>query len=134
MNNTFWNNDTLQWGNGEMQLRWRTSNCVIRRNILFTGAVNFLVTVPVSAANNVGNTFDYNLYYSATGSAGAQWIWNNVTRTGFSAWKSASGHDAHSLFANPQFISTGTNANLNLKPTSPAIVDGTAAYGAGTVQ
>jgi hypothetical protein len=120
-NNTFWNNDTLQWGNGEMQLRWRTSNCVIRNNILFTGAVNFLVTVPVSQANNVNNSFDSNLYYSSAGAAGAQWIWNNITLTGFSAWTSASRQDAHSLFANPQFISTGRDPDLDVKATSPAL-------------
>jgi hypothetical protein len=131
-NNTFWNNDTLQWGNGEVQLRWRTSNCVIERNILFTGAVNFLVTVPVSAGNNVRNTLDNNLYYSAAGANAAQWSWNNISRTGFAAWKSASGQDAHSLFADPQFISTGTNPNFNLQPSSPAMVGGAPAYGAGS--
>src|SRR5207302_10628305 len=26
--NTFYKNDTLQWGNGEVQIRFRTSNCV----------------------------------------------------------------------------------------------------------
>jgi hypothetical protein len=121
INNTFWNDDTLQWGNGEMQLRWRTSNCVIRQNILYTGAVNFLVTVPVAAANNVDNSFDSNLYYSAAGSTGARWIWNNVTLTAFAAWKSASKQDAQSIFANPQFISTGANTDLDLQSTSPAI-------------
>ena len=120
-NNTFWNNDTLQWGNGEMQLRWRTSNCVINNNILYTGRVNFLVTIPVSASDNINNTFDSNLYYSAAGTAGAQWIWNNVTLTGFSAWTSASQQDADSVFANPQFVSTVRVPDLNVKPTSPAI-------------
>jgi hypothetical protein len=120
-NNTFWNDDTLQWGNGEIQLRWRTSNCAIHNNILYTGAINTLVTIPVSAADNINNTFDTNLYYSSTGPANAQWIWNNTTLTGFSAWTSTSQQDAHSLFANPQFINTTPPANLNLKPTSPAI-------------
>ena len=119
--NTFWNNDTLQWGNGEMQLRWRTSNCVIDNNILFTGAVNFLVTVPVSAANNINNSFDSNLYYSTAGSTGAQWMWNNITLTGFSAWTSASQQDAHSLFANPDFVSMGRDPDLGVKAGSPAV-------------
>jgi hypothetical protein len=121
VNNTFWNNDTLQWGNGEMQLRWRTSGCVIRQNILFAGAVNTLVTIPVAAANNVNNTFNDNVYYSAAGSGGAQWIWNNVGLTGFAAWKATSRQDAQSIFANPQFISTGANPDLDLQSSSPAI-------------
>jgi len=120
-NNTFWNDDTLQWGNGEMQLRWRTSNCVFHRNILFTGAVNFLVTVPVSSANNVNNSFDSNLYYSHAGSTAAQWSWNSITVTGFPAWQSASQQDADSLFADPQFISTGPYPDLDLQAVSPAI-------------
>jgi hypothetical protein len=119
--NTFWNNDTLQFGNGEMQLRWRTSGCAISQSILYTGSVNLLVTVPVSAANNTGNLFNSNLYYSAAGSTGAQWIWNNVTLTGFTAWKSASKQDSQSVFANPQFISTGTNPDLDVQSTSPAV-------------
>jgi hypothetical protein len=104
-----------------MQLRWRTSDCLIHRNILFTGAVNTLVTIPVGAANNVSNTFNDNVYYSAAGSANSQWIWNNVALTGFAAWQSRSGQDAQSLFANPQFVSTGANPDLDLQSSSPAI-------------
>ena len=99
--NTFWHDDTLQWGIGEMQLRWRTSKCAISNNTMVAGPGNYLVTVPVSAANNVANSLDYNDYYSAAGSAAAQWIWNNRTCTGFAAWKSVSLQDAHSRFANP---------------------------------
>jgi hypothetical protein len=79
------------------------------------------VTVPVSAANNISNTFDDNVYYAASGSASAQWSWNNATETGFAKWKSASKQDAHSVFANPQFIQTGTNPDLDVKSTSPAV-------------
>jgi hypothetical protein len=119
--NTFWNDDTLQWGNGEVQLRWRTSNCAIHNNILSTGLVNLLVTIPVGPSDNVNNTFDSNLYYSTAGAANAQWIWNNVTLTGLPAWTAASQQDAHSLFANPQFISTTRIPDLDVKPASPAL-------------
>jgi len=127
-NNTFWNNDTLQWGNGELQLRWRTSNCVFRNNLFFNGAENTLVTIPVSAANNVNNSFDYNLYECAAGSALASWSWNNQACTGFAAWKSASGKDANARFADPKFIATGTSPNLHLQLNSPAIDAGDPAF------
>lgn len=126
--NTFWNNDTLNWGNGEIQLRYRTSNCTFRHNILFTGASNWLVTVPVAASHNVNNTFDRNLYYSAAGASSARWKWNNTTRTGFAVWKSASGQDANSLFADPRFRSTGAAPDLHIKPDSPAVDAGDPAY------
>lgn len=121
-NNTFFQNDTLGWSNGEAQLRFRTSNCTFRNNVFSAGAQALLVTMPVSAANNVGNRFDYDLYFAAAGSTAAQWSWNNTTRTGFAAWKSASAQDSHSLFADPKFVSTSTaTLNLHLRLDSPAI-------------
>jgi Right handed beta helix region len=58
--NTFFENDTLHWGNGEARLRFRTSNCVIQGNVFYSGPDNLFITVP--AANNVNDTFNCNLY------------------------------------------------------------------------
>ena len=105
--NTFYQNDTLQWGNGEVQLRYRTSNCVLKNNVIYGGAGNYLVTVPVSAANNVNNVLDDNTYYAAAGANKTLWIWNNKQVTGFAAWKTVSGQDADSQFAQtPPSVST----------------------------
>ena len=97
--NTFYQNDTLGDGNGEMQLRFRTSNCTITSNMIYAGAAGLLVTVPVAAANNVKNTLDDNVYYAKVGAAKTTWSWNNRPVTGFANWKTVSGQDAHSSFA-----------------------------------
>jgi hypothetical protein len=120
INNSFFDDDRLQWDNGEIQLRWRTSNCAITQNIMYGSPDGCLVTVPVSAPNNTGNTFDYNLYYSTSNSL--QWSWNNATVTTLSAWQSASAQDTHSMFANPDYlVTTGTLPNLHIQEGSPAI-------------
>ena len=97
--NTFDQNDTLQADNGEAQLRYRTTNCVLRGNTFYSGAGNWLITVPVSAANNINNRLDDNVYYSGAGADAARWSWNNQQQTGFNAWRSVSGQDADSAFA-----------------------------------
>jgi len=129
-NNSFWNDDLLGWGNGEIQLRWRTSNCSFKQNILFAGASGWVVTVPVSSANNSNNSFDYNLCHAAAKGVAkpAQWVWNNATFAGFAAWQTGSGQDAHSLFADPQYISTGAAPNLHLQAASPAVNAGDPAF------
>ncbi len=125
--NTFYNNDTLNEGNGEVQLRFRTTNCVFRSNIFYSGPGHLLITVPVQAENNVNNRFDYNLYFSTNG-ANAEWSWNRKTATGFAAWQKTSGQDAHSHFLDPQFVLTGATPDLHLKPASPAINAGYPTY------
>ena len=130
--NTFYKNDTLQWDNGEAQLRYRTSNCAFRGNIFYSGSGNWLISMPVSSSNNVNNKLDYNLYYSGAGTNSALWSWNNTKRTGFSAWKSGSGQDASSLFADPRFVSTGTTPDFHLRLDSPAIDVGDPAFAAAS--
>ncbi len=119
--NTFYQDDTLAQGNGEIQLRWRTTHCSVRGNVFSSLPGNPLATVPVTAADNVGNAFDDNLYYSTAGATASQWSWNNVTLTGFEAWKSVSHQDAASLFADPLFVRTGPTPDLHLQAGSPAI-------------
>lgn len=123
--NTFRGNDTLGWDNGEIQLRFRTSGCSFRNNIFSAGASGWLVTVPVSAVNNVNNTFDFNLFHSATD---PHWKWNNSAKATFAAWKSASGQDAHSLFADPAFASANPAPDVHLQLTSPAVNAGDPAF------
>jgi len=117
--NTFYYNDTLLWSIGEAQLRYRTTNCVLRGNVFYSGPGNWLVSVPVSAGNNVNNQLDYNLYYTEVGSG--IWSWNNTQRNSITTWATASSQDAHSFFGNPQFVSTGVVPDLHLRLDSPVI-------------
>jgi hypothetical protein len=126
--NTCYNDDTMAQDNGEVQIRFRTSHCVFRDNIFCGGPDTLLVTVPVAAEDNVGNAFDYNLYYSPAGDDPATWIWNKARLHGFAAWKSGSGQDAHSLFADPKFIRTSGAPDLHLQPGSPARQAGDPAF------
>ncbi len=119
LNNSFFDDDRLGWDNGEIQLRWRTSNCVIDQNILYGSPDGCLVTVPVSAANNVNNLLDYNLYYSTARSL--QWVWNNESAATLAAWQTVSGRDQHSSLANPDYISATSKPNLHIEAGSPAI-------------
>jgi Right handed beta helix region len=128
-NNSFFQNDTLAWSNGEIQMRWRTSNCVFRDNILYASSQNLLVSVPVSGTNNVNNTFDYNLYYCDSGSASSGWSWNKQACTGLAAWKATSGQDGHAAFLNPLFVNTApASINLHLQLDSPAVDAGDPAF------
>ena len=122
--NTFFRNDTLRWQIGEAQLRFRTSNCVIRGNIFHSGRRKWLVTMPVSAVHNVNNRLDYNLYYSDAGKQSALWSWNNQKQVGFAAWRRASAQDIGSRFADPRFVSRTTPVDLHLQPASPAVGSG----------
>jgi hypothetical protein len=100
-NNSFSDDDTLQWGNGEIQLRWRTFNCVLAHNTISAGPDNLLITIPVSATNNRHTRLDDNQYRAPADPASAQWIWDNITCDSFAAWQSRSKQDAHSLFEDP---------------------------------
>jgi hypothetical protein len=65
---------------------------------------------------------DYNVYYSSAG-ADSQWIWEKKAYTGFASYQAGSGEDAHSYFADPEFLSI-TTPNLHVKAASVAVNDG----------
>ncbi|MDH4471422.1 MAG: T9SS type A sorting domain-containing protein [Fluviicola sp.] len=59
-NNTLFQNDTLQDGNGELALSY-APNCLFENNIFFTNDQNRAVTVSTTI---IGLHFNYNLYYN----------------------------------------------------------------------
>ena len=59
-NNTLFQNDTLNDGNGELTLSY-APNCLFENNIFFTNDQNRAVTVSTTI---IGLHFDYNLYYN----------------------------------------------------------------------
>ncbi len=118
LNNTFYQNDTLQWGNGEIMIQHDVHDNVIKNNIFYANEQSlFFGNV---FANNVNNAVDYNLYFAPAGADASQWQWNNVTYTGFTAWRSATGNDAHSRFADPQFTDAAA-FDFSLPAASPAV-------------
>ena len=121
VNNTFYNDDTLNWWIGEWHCGWRATNNVFTNNIVYAGSGNdnFFKDEGTDGAS-VG-TFDYNQYYSAGGDANAKWQWINQTSwtTTFASWKSVSGQDAHSTFGDPGLVSPSTG-NFDTTASSTA--------------
>ena len=74
-------------------------------------------------AQNSGNVVDYNLYFTPAGGANSEWQWKNVSYQGFDGYRTASGNDAHSLFADPLFVAE-TGLDFHLQAGSPAIDSG----------
>ncbi|MCS7459823.1 right-handed parallel beta-helix repeat-containing protein [Paenibacillus doosanensis] len=118
VNNTLYKNDTVGLNGGQLLVQYDTKNNVIKNNIMAASSSNYLIYNGYT--QNTGNTVDYNLYFAPAGSAGSLWKWKNTLRTGFSAYQTATGNDAHSLFADPQFVNEAGH-DFHLKAVSPAI-------------
>jgi hypothetical protein len=117
VNNTFYNNGTygsnVSLGEFTTGINLTGVN-IFENNIAYAGPTGVLV----KAVTTTSLTLDYNVYYST---ASPSWIWSSPTYTSFASYQSATAQDAHSLYANPQFLSiTTTPPNLDISSTSPA--------------
>src|SRR6202011_2462387 len=64
VNNSFYNNDTKNTGEGEFQIQYYATNNVFKNNIVYAGTQNlFIYSYTSSSANPVDA--DYNLYFSS---------------------------------------------------------------------
>jgi hypothetical protein len=115
VNNTLYNNDTdnCGWG-GEIVMQYYCSDNIFKNNLISSGPNRLYICNENTTCEN--NTFDYNIYYGS----GGQWRWNDVTYSGFSAYKSASGQDGNSLMVDPNFVDTASQ-NFHLRYDSPCI-------------
>ena len=120
VNNTLYSNDTNNWWCGEVSVGWRATNNVFDNNIIYAGSLVVFVDDVATDGAAVG-TFDYNVYYSTGGNTNAKWQWINQTAWDFTlaTWKSISGQDAHSTYADPLFVSL-TTPNFDTMSGSPA--------------
>jgi hypothetical protein len=116
LNNTCYQNDTLADGNGELWIQYASNN-VVENNIFYCGPQKLLIG---SAAGNRNNSLDYNTWYADSGAAAAEFTWNGAHYIGFNAYRSGTGQDAHSQFANPQLLAPSAT-NFHVSPTSPVI-------------
>jgi hypothetical protein len=125
VNNTLWADGTHSGAVGELQIQYHATNNLIDNNIMYSNPTSYLIYDFTSNTSNPAS-LDYNLYYSTAGVAGSLWDWQAKSITGFAAYRTASGMDAHSGFADPQFVNlTSTPPNLDVLSTSPAINAGT---------
>ena len=123
--NSLYHNDTLHQGNGEWGLQFDTRTNTFAHNIVVANAQNLLIGNQFT--QNSGNVVDWNLYFAPGGANGSDWEWKKTTYSSFNAWKSGTGNDAHSLFADPRFINAG-NANFHIATNSPALDAGNPAF------
>jgi hypothetical protein len=120
--NALFENDTKNTGSGEFQVQWYATNNVFKNNIVYGTSQGLLVNNFTKSEPNPVD-IDYNVYYSSAGPS-TQWIWEKKTYIGFSAYQSGTGKDAHSYFADPEFLST-TMPDLRVQPASVAVNNGT---------
>jgi hypothetical protein len=128
LNNTLWHNDTTQTGCGELWVNYASNN-VIQGNILFATSQNMVF---YSTSGGTSNTFDYNLYWTASAASSTpQFVYAGRTISGLAALRTASGQNAHSIQGDPQFSNTSA-ANFKLLSASPAVNTGNPNYTAST--
>jgi hypothetical protein len=125
VNNTLWADGTHTGAVGEVQIQYHATNSIIENNIMYTTPTGYLIDDFTSSVPNPA-VLDYNVYYSTAGAAGSLWNWQSKFITGYTNYRAASGMDAHSPFADPQFLNiSSTPPNLHVASTSPAINAGT---------
>jgi hypothetical protein len=103
VNNSLYDNDTQKTGSGEFQIQYRATGIVFENNIVYTGAQGLFIHGYVAGS---GVTANYNDYY--TKSATTTFELNGKTYSTFAAYKAATGQDANSVFANPDYVTVPT--------------------------
>jgi hypothetical protein len=101
--------------NAAISLQSTTTGTLVKNNIVYAGGY-----ATVDATSETGTAFDFNDYFSATGTP---FNWGG-TAFSFSGWQTASSQDAHSLSADPGLVNASplsTTGNYSLLAVSPAI-------------
>jgi hypothetical protein len=119
VNNSLFEDDTKNTGSGEFQVQYYATNNVFENNIVYaTSQGLFVNNYTNSEASPVA--IDYNIYYSSVSMSSADFLWDGQNENGFAAYQTASGQDAHSQYANPDYVSL-TTPNLDIQANSPAV-------------
>src|SRR5579864_2346990 len=126
LNNSLWDDGTHgNSGLGEMQIQYYATNNTIENNVAYASPTGYLL-YDFTSSEPQPALLDYNLYYSTVGAASSLWDWQGKSITGFANYRTASGQDSHSQFADPQYDNIATSPyNLDVMSTSPAVNAGT---------
>lgn len=118
-NNTLFNNDTENNYQGEMMISY-TEYAIIENNIIYANNVdNVLFTY---ANPSLTLMFDYNLFYTKSGTDNIVIEWNGMEFNTFEDYRSVTVQDINSIFTKPIFVEgTVANPDLHLHNLSPAI-------------
>ena len=101
----------------------RAQNVSFLRNIVLLGPSPNATAVVVRFADAFNMSYDANVYWAATSDTGGLKSRPLFNSRNFSAWQ-ASGFDARSVLADPQFVNATGLDFSHLLPTSPAIALG----------
>jgi hypothetical protein len=115
LNNTLWNNDTLHTGDGELSIQYAETN-VLRNTLVWANSQNRVLT---ASAGSVGNTLNYNLWFSDGVTNTTAFVLGNTLYNGFANYRAGTGQDAGSLCVVPLLVNPA-GADFHLAPTSPA--------------
>jgi parallel beta-helix repeat protein len=121
VNNSLYNNDTKGTGAGEFQIQYYSTNNVFKNNIVYAGAQSRFMNGYTSTSDV---DTDYNLYFSSGAASSGTWIWKGTSVAGLTLYRSTSGKDAHSSFADPLYVSL-TTPDFHVASSSPAVNAGT---------
>ncbi len=99
-------------------VQFDTRDNVIENNIFVAGPSSNFVENPY--VENEDNVLDHNLYFGPGGSSQGMWRWKDTDFPDFEAWTAGSGVDAHSSFADPEFLDPSAG-DYRLAPSSPAV-------------
>lgn len=120
-NNTLYQNDVANNGSGEFYIT-KASSCNFINNVMFTNSENTLLSLE-KISPQTSNTFNYNCYYTPSGSSSNITInWRGKTYSTFASYKKGISQDNNSLFSNPALVNvTSSPFDLNIQAGSPCI-------------
>jgi len=117
INNTFYQNDTLRAGHGEVAFLRHVDGITFSNNVVYANEQGaFLLQEAPADVVHV----DRNLYFSPSGDADGFWMWEGREFATFAAYRTASGNDGGSLVADPRFEAAGMGS-FRLRSGSPCI-------------
>lgn len=121
LNNTFYSNNELRTGDGEITFQNYVQNNVFVNNMFMTNKETpyFYDNKPTSS----GNKIDYNLYYALDADT-SYWRYGGTRYTSLEQFQKATKQDQNSMIADPKLI-TVSDGIVALSEGSPAIDAGT---------
>jgi len=126
--NTLYQNDTSGYGGGQIALQHNITTTQIKHNIMVCNSSTGQFVLKTNTTGSfAAGAINWNVY-SGFNSAFAEFIWQDVYREGFAAWRSASGQDANSLYVASVGFSNAAAADFTLLSTSPAVDAGDPAF------
>ncbi len=115
VNNSLYDNDTQKTGSGEFQIQYRATGIVFENNIVYAGAQGLFIHGFTTGSSVTSN---YNDFY--TTSSTTTFELNNKSYSSFASYKSATGQDVNSVFANPDYLTVPTcTSTVESGPPTP---------------